>query len=352
MTTPPEKKASLLTKAAKGTSSTLKMLLGALGQPVKTYEKIKDNIRTMGKAAPTEEERIFFSTEIGKKLDLMRVSNELKTKVMNEVKNALTVEELSRTLNMLEVLANNGLKNEAADQFLLGGHFRINDGGKLFRELAQLEGSEPRFSSHFAAFRIEEKGISAGRILPEVLFLSTKEKGQTYSHFQAEASPWRQTPDGGVRNWIPNLQTMQTMEHISDSALYFAAKKIAELHGKTVHNLSKYGWSPFADDNPIKSMSELPPLKVESVKELARFLSKKVEPELLYASMFADGVNFVEASSESSVEPEVGEKELDELQTLLMQKLSFDFIKPDSLIENPQKDSDEEQEYSGVRLGI
>ncbi|WP_019216617.1 hypothetical protein [Legionella tunisiensis] len=51
------------------------------------------------------------------------------------------------------------------------------------------------------------------------------EGDKIYSHFQAEASPWRHVQSGGLSNYVPTLQTLQTMEHIYDSAIYFSAKK-------------------------------------------------------------------------------------------------------------------------------
>jgi hypothetical protein len=158
----------------------------------------------------------------------------------------------------------------------------IRDSGRLFDELSALEGAEGRFSSHFASTRESEQGISAGRILPEVLFISSGARegaGITpheYSHFQLEASPWRAVPDGGWRNFVPTPQTLQNMEHIYDSAVYFAAKKLSEHRHETVFNRSNYGWSPYADGNPIIRMDALPVRQVEPAERLEELLDVPV----------------------------------------------------------------------------
>ena len=75
-----------------------------------------------------------------------------------------------------------------------------------------------------------------------------------------EASPWRQIKGGGQSNLVPDRQTGQNLEHIPDSAIYGFGKIKAVVTGDTVHNRSCYGWSPYADDNPIRSLDTLPTL--------------------------------------------------------------------------------------------
>jgi hypothetical protein len=262
-------------------SSTARMFYQGLTSSVQTYTVIKDAVRTIGMAAPTVEQRTFSSTRINELLNTMEVDPELKESIMTNVRNTRTLLELNRTIAMLEVFDRHGLKGEAANQFFLGGHFRLNDGAGLFRELKALEGAETRFSSHFANYRTEELGISAGRILPEVLFIETVQDGERYSHFQVEASPWRAIPGGGVRNFIPTLQTLQNMEHISDSVIYFAAKKLSEYRHDTVYNRSNYGWSPYADDNPIITMDQVSAPRVEAVAELDHLLDAEIDEPAL-----------------------------------------------------------------------
>lgn len=253
-------------------SSTAMMLSAAVG----LYTSTKDQLRTINKQAPSQEARAIFTDKIRVLIDKMYINPSIRKKVLEAVHKARTAEELSRTLDVLNVLNAHGLKREAANQFFLGGHFRIADGGKLYLDLNALKGVEARFSSHFPHSRVEERGISAGRILPEVLFLTTIEGGKTYSHFQAEASPWRQVPGGGVKNYIPCLQTLQTMEHVYDSLIYFSAKKISQIRSKTVYNRSSYGWSPYADNNPITSMDRLPSPHTERADDLVRLLGLPV----------------------------------------------------------------------------
>jgi hypothetical protein len=206
---------------------------------------------------------VFYHTTINGLLVDMQVPPELKKDIMANVDSAMTVKELTRTLNILKVLQKHGLKGEHANQFFRGAHFKIDDGGALFRELKELEGAEPRFSSHFKETRQEELGISAGRIIPEMLFLNTIDAdGKECSHFQTEASPWRAVEGAGMDNYRPTLQTLQNAEHIPDSIIYFVAKKSSEMKGDTVCNRSNYGWSPYADDNPITSLNgSLPKVK-------------------------------------------------------------------------------------------
>jgi hypothetical protein len=264
--------------------STAKMLYKGLTSPVEAYTETKDMVRNIKKPAPSERGFKFYENSIIKLLRSMEVSSTIKNQVVEKVRNGQTIEELSRTKAMLELFNKHGLKGEAADQFFLGGHFRIQDGGTLYNELKALDGAETRFSSHFASTRIEEKGINAGRILPEVLFLTTVENGNTYSHFQVEASPWRQVPKGGFSNYVPELQTLQNIEHIYDSVVYFAAKKVSEFRQNTVYNRSNYGWSPYADNNPITSMSSLPKPLTEPEDELENLLVEEPERGSTYNS--------------------------------------------------------------------
>ena len=252
-------------------SSTVLMLHKLAKLPVNTFTRTKDTVRTISKPKPSKKGRRFYEHHISELLKHMGVQSKLKNVILANVRNARTLDELSRTYNILKVLDKHKLRNKTANQFFLGGHFKIADGGALFNELSQLPGAAKRFSSHCAKTKIEEKGISAGRILPEVLFLISIKNGITYSHFQAEASPWRQVPGGGWKNWVPGLQTLQNSEHIYDSIIYFAAKQVSQWKKNTIYNRSNYGWSPYADNNPITSMSTLP----EEVDELPNKLSPR-----------------------------------------------------------------------------
>lgn len=190
------------------------------------------------------------------KMKLFRTDPVLAEKVMRNIDLTIIEESLKRTCTILELFAKHGLKGNEAKQFFLGGHFKIADNGALYRELATLDGAMKRISSHFPKTKLEEQGISAGRVLPEVLFIRTKDAdGKEFTHFQSEASPWRQMPGDWRNNLTPTKQTLQNLEHIIDSLIYFIAKLISQLKGEPIHNRSNYGWSVHGDKNPIVSLN-------------------------------------------------------------------------------------------------
>ena len=115
--------------------------------PSATYVYSKDYIRTIGMKSPTREELILHSRRIMELLSPqgLDVSSDLHAAIMNNVGSAMTVEELSRTFKILSTLKRHGLKGEPANQLFLGGHFRIEDGAALFKDLKNIPGAESRF---------------------------------------------------------------------------------------------------------------------------------------------------------------------------------------------------------------
>lgn len=162
-------------------------------------------------------------------------------------KNILATEDkrhVTRAIEVLTLLADYGVRGENAIEFLNGAHFIVDDYGKLFEKLSEIEGAQVRFSSHFADTRLEERGIHCGRIIPEILFLSTPKA----SHFQVEASPWRGKGVIGVAKAV--LTNPQVLEHIPDAMVY-GYKKARTPACEHVKNLGAYGWSEHNDSNPI-----------------------------------------------------------------------------------------------------
>lgn len=171
-------------------------------------------------------------------------------------KNILATEDrrhVTRAIEVLTLLANYGMNGENAIKFLNGAHFIVEDNGELFEKFSEIEGAQERFSSHFADTRLEEKGIHCGRIIPEILFLSTFDpedanKLPKESHFQVESSPWRGKGMSGIAKAI--ITNPQILEHIPDSVVY-GYKKARTPAGDHVKNLGAYGWSEHNDTNPI-----------------------------------------------------------------------------------------------------
>lgn len=218
-----------------------------------TVTSKKDALKNYGKKPVHPTAQFLHLKNLSALLSDLGVEKSLKAAVMEKAKNSTQPNDFTRSIKILSCLKKHGLRGYSASEFLKGAHFKIEDNGALYRDLAKIEGAETRFSSHFASTRIgKEMGISCGRILPEVLFLqSTQVKGPNFSHFQAEASPWRLDKS---KPWaLPNRETLQTSEHITDSAYYFISKKISLWLSRPVLNLGPYGWSIHDDANPITS---------------------------------------------------------------------------------------------------
>ncbi|STX88378.1 hypothetical protein [Legionella feeleii] len=236
-----------------------------LESAVNEYTATKDFIKNINKEKVTPTLKKEYVDRIESLLKKMRGNPDLSKDILTKVEETYVLEELVKTEKLLTIFQKNGLKGKVAEQLFFGGHFMLEDGGALFEELKDIKDkngklvAQERFSSHFSATRVEEWGISCGRIIPEILFIkSIDSEGRVFSHFQVEASPWRMTPSGGLSNFIPSLDSLQTMEHVYDSLIYFAAKQISHFRNQTIWNRSSYGWSPFADNNPIKSLDSLP----------------------------------------------------------------------------------------------
>ncbi len=178
-------------------------------------------------------------------------------------KNIMTTEDFrhfKRTMDVLTILAEYDIKKDRAIEFLNGAHFIVMDNAALFEKLRQVKGCQTRFSSHFKETRLQEFGINCGRIIPELLFLDSFQKGDpdkrpAFTHFQVEASPWR--GKGAIEVTKSIAKNPQNIEHVPHAIGYFAYKTYRKLKGKVAKNLGAYGWSVHDDNNPIR----LPPPK-------------------------------------------------------------------------------------------
>ncbi|HHF7346993.1 TPA: hypothetical protein ACPSKE_000150 [Legionella feeleii] len=246
--------------------SLLGSLITGLSNTVTTK---KDALKNYGKKTIHPTAQVIQCKKLNSLLQELEIEQDLRAKIMEKTKNSKVVDDFSRAIKILSCLKAHGLKGYSANEFLKGAHFKIKDGGTLYRELAKIEGAQVRFSSHFASTKVgKEMGINCGRILPEVLFLqSTQVQGSNFSHFQAEASPWRMDKSSP---WtlLPNRETLQTSEHLTDSAYYFINKKISEWLSKPVLNLGPYGWSIHNDANPITSYDYAGPTDIEDLGDL------------------------------------------------------------------------------------
>lgn len=229
---------------------------------MKFWRDQKDKIIDHGKRkfiSPASKKRKL--NKFKKLLDKIEISDEISNLILKNASDTNVIEYFDSAMLVLRLLKEHGLKGKAADEFFKGGHFIFKDDGNFFNKLQK--SGEIRFSSHFPDSRIEEKGISCGRILPEVLILVTKDSdNHIRSHIQAEASPWR----SGKKNYL-SRQALHTSEHITDSAWYFANKLISKMLDQQVMNLGPYGWSEHDDNNPIVDMN-LPAQEKINMKEL------------------------------------------------------------------------------------
>ena len=235
-------------------------VLWTLSKGLELKKFITDSARGIGKDKVSEIGKFIYFSKISKLLDELVISQELKIDVLRNVMDATLVNDFTRAIRIFELLKKYGLKKDTANEFLKGAHFKINDGGELYNELSKIGGAETRCSSHFKKHRAgDEKGINAGRILPEILMIKTNINGVISSHFQAESSPWRINPADSLLNMMKiSGQTLQNLEHITESLKYVFAKIFAVSQGVDVHNLGPYGWSKFDDANPITNLKALP----------------------------------------------------------------------------------------------
>lgn len=244
-----------------------------------TVTSKKDVLKNYGKKVVHPTAQIVHLKKLRSLLKDLEIEQDLKEKIIEKAKKTTQSEDFSRAIKILSCLKEHGLRGYSANEFLKGAHFKIEDNGALYRELAKIGGAQVRFSSHFASTRVgQEMGINCGRILPEILFLqSTQTEGRpNFSHFQAEASPWRMDKS---KPWaLPNRETLQTSEHLTDSVYYFINKKISQWLSKPVLNLGPYGWSIHDDANPITSYDYDGLVEVEDLgDDLGEDLDKLVE---------------------------------------------------------------------------
>lgn len=236
---------------------------------------IVDWLRNIGKEKLSESDHQQAMQALGQLLDQMHLDIKLRSQVMDVASQSRVTTDFTRSLGVLGLLNeslqkecgnDNVLKATLAGEFFKGGHFILQDNGEFFRRVAALEGAELRYSSHFASTRLVEKGISCGRIIPEMLVIHTKDKeGIERSHFQAEASPWR-----GFGAMMTSMDGLQTAEHITDSTWYLLNKIASTMQGTPVMNLGPYGWSKHDDAHAIIDMKVQPPQVENAAKVIAQ----------------------------------------------------------------------------------
>ncbi len=209
---------------------------------------IKENRRVTPGAKKFYRDKIIAIIE-----DQMNVHNpEIIKQLISNINATDDLRHFKRALAVLEIMAEFGIRGKRAGEFLRGAHFVVEDGGAMFDRLSEIDGAEERFSSHFSATRIEEKGIHCGRIIPEILFLNTfdpkaENKDPKRSHFQVESSPWRGTGLGVAKGIVKNPQTLEHIPH----SMHYAYKKYKTPEGEHAKNHGAYGWSEHNDANPI-----------------------------------------------------------------------------------------------------
>lgn len=181
-------------------------------------------------------------------LDLDNSNNrtELCNKILAAAFKTKNEEEIHAAINLIDRLVSLGITGEKAVEFFNGAHIIIHDSGSLFEEFSKLKLAQDRISSHFKDICQDQKGLTLGCFIPELLIQITVTKdalgNPVYrTHLQAERSAWR-----GLKGL-----NMNTAPHIIHTLMYALCAICSMLAGQTKQNLGPYGWSKHADDTPL-----------------------------------------------------------------------------------------------------